>query len=95
MDQQLITDLIAFIENANDREADRHYDTYIFKPRHPGDTPGEKYLDEYNSEAKDLLAQLRALEASEDEDEDDEPPAGAIAPANDANSPPWIVDDAA
>lgn len=79
MNQQLISDLISFVESANSREADRHYDTYIFKPRHAGDTPAEKYLDEWNSEAKDLLDQLRSLQVEDDEDDD------ALNAANDSS----------
>jgi len=58
---ELIEETIEFIRRSNERDADRHYSRIIFKRRHEHDTPEEKYLDDYNSEAKDLINRLNTM----------------------------------
>ena len=64
MDEEFINDLIEYIENQIQSDAERHYSHYIYATRFEGDSVNSKYRELYCKTDTDLIVRLEKLRDS-------------------------------
>jgi hypothetical protein len=58
---ELLREAIEIVREKIASDADRHYSTFIFKPRFDGDTPVRKYREEYAQREASIVERLEKI----------------------------------